>query len=211
MAIDFPNSPTEGNTYISGNKKWEYLGNQKWAAANSGADLLTLINELSTNMQNIGNYPYLEYAYISTLGNTTAQQFAADTETVCTLNTEIVDLGNFGELASNQITLSPGTYSIEVFFLLDTTTAFADATGWIHNVTNNTRITQFKAKGDVNQWLHMETKVQATFNTQTTIELRAMVTDLCYIRNSAPGSNSWSTAVGTEPAQHTTIKLWKVG
>jgi hypothetical protein len=203
-------SATELNVQNSPTVSLNYNSTTKVLSADANY-LLTLINTLSTNMQNIGNYPYLEYAWVTTLGNT-GQLFSADTETPCNLNTEIADTGNNGLLASNQITLKAGTYLIEVFFLLDISAAsFADATGWIQNVTNNTRITQFKATGDPNQWLHMTTKTQATFNQQTTIELRGMCTEDAYIRNYIAGSTNWSVAASSQPAQLTTIKLWKVG
>ena len=80
----------------------------------SGDQLLTLIRQLSTNMQNIGNYPYLEYAWV-TAPNAGGQTISSGIWNTLNLNTEVADTGNFGSLASNQITLSAGTYRFAAY------------------------------------------------------------------------------------------------
>lgn len=37
MAIDFPNSPTTGQTYTQGNRTWRYDG-EKWSVLNEAAN-----------------------------------------------------------------------------------------------------------------------------------------------------------------------------
>ena len=175
--------------------------------------LLTLINTLSTNMQNIGNYPYLEYAWV-TAPNAAGQTLTANTSAVLTLNTEVADSGNYGSLTSNQITLSAGTYLIKGLIPLNIYgSAFGTGIVFVRNVTTGQFITRFGASaGNTTESIWFLPEFQSTFSTITTLEFGIITTATSEIQNQVETYGFGAgTSTFTNLDQRTTIKLWKVG
>ena len=176
----------------------------------SSSDLLTLINTLSTNMQNIGNYPYLEYAWV-TAPNAAAQSVNANTLTVLTLTTEVADTGNFGSISSNQITLSAGTYQYdaEAFYSAYNGTENEGMLGLWNNSTS-----QFISRvghSDLGSGGHYHLKGQFTISTQSILTLRMISNIALYVKPGIYYNTIQSTGTNPDYSQRTTIKLWKVG
>ncbi len=175
------------------------------------ANLLTLINTLSTNMLKIGNYPYLEYAWV-TAPNAAGQAITANTITTLTLNTEVADLGNFGSLTSNQITLAAGTYQFEAFVSVDQASFGGCGIFGLRRV-GSTYITRTGSQGGASDnGDNAFMRGQFTFNTPQSIELTYLSPAAgTYIRNTK--TNGWvlpHTNTTADADQRTTLKLWKV-
>ena len=177
------------------------------------ANLNTLLNTLSTNiMQTIGNYPYLEYAWV-TEPNTAGQTITADTITTLTLNTEVADTGNFGSVnGSNQITLAAGTYQFEA----NTHGSALGITGGagtlaLYNISDSLYVSRGSSQsGASDNCDNPILKGQFTIAAQKTFDLRYYNANLTtYIKNTT--NNSTSTISTANAEQRTTIKLWKVG
>ena len=178
----------------------------------SSVELLTLINTLSTNMQNIGNYPYLEYAWV-TAPNTAGQSIPANTITTLTIDTEVADTGNFGSVnGSNQITLAAGTYQYEA----NTHGSALGITGGagtlaLYNISDSLYVSRGSSQsGASDNCDNPILKGQFTITAQKTFDLRYYNANLTtYIKNTT--NNSTSTITTANAEQRTTIKLWKVG
>ena len=183
----------------------------------SPSDLLTLINTLSTNMQNIGNYPYLEYAWV-TAPNTAAQSISNDgTFKTLTLNTELDDNDNYGSLdaVTSRITLAGGTYRFQMSAPYRTpNNTNITAISMIFNVTDNLPI---RSNSSGVQNIGMENCLvlegQFTITSQKVLELRVLNNsqnslDLL-IKSGTQYANPTNSSAGYD--QRTTIKLWKVG
>jgi hypothetical protein len=162
-------------------------------------------------MQNIGNYPYLEYAWV-TSPDAAGQPIAANMITTLTLNTEVVDTGNFGTLASNQITLSAGTYRFSGFVPARWTggincAAILD----LYDVTNGKKVTSGPAYRDYSgSSLVLELDGQHTITAPTTFVLRIVSTASTTVVDNGSQSTVFSL-VSAGVDQRTTLKLWKVG
>ena len=174
------------------------------------AALTTTTNTLSTNMQNIGNYPYLEYAWV-TAPNAAGQSIPANTITTLNLNTEVADTGNFGSISSNQITFAAaGTYRyIAQTTLYSGTAGSASSSLQLFDGTNTIArigpISQAYTSGSSNSTLILEG--QSTFASGQTLTLRLLASNAASIQS---GGDPFSAITGVSD-QRTTIKLWKVG
>jgi hypothetical protein len=177
----------------------------------SSSDLLTLINTLSTNMQNIGNYPYLEYAWV-TAPNAAGQTITANTSAVLTLNTEVADSGNFGSLASSQITLSAGTYQYDIdtniVAVLNSINPGVIIGIWNNNssnwITRRGRSIYSGLDGPI-----FGLKGQFTIAAESIIDLRLIPTTSIIIHSCGYQASFTNSTANAD--QRTTIKLWKVG
>jgi hypothetical protein len=85
-----------------------------------GSYLLSLINTLSSNMQQIGNPPYVEYAFVTNPAAATIT-LTNNAKNVVPLNNKLIDTGNIATINSNQITLPAGTYNTEIFAQIQST------------------------------------------------------------------------------------------
>lgn len=167
--------------------------------------LLTLINTLSTNMQNIGNYPYLEYAWV-TAPNTAGQSIPANTITTLTINTEVADTGNFGSIDSNQITLSAGTYRYEVDFSATSSVVNTFASAMLTSPSLGFISRRNAQTGGAD--IKFQFNGQFTFNTASTLVAQVLFNGTGNMINSGASVSSNTTA---NADQRNTIKLWKVG
>ena len=156
-----------------------------------------------------GARPYLEYGWVCA-PNTAVQIPPANTITTLTIDTEVADTGNFGSIASNQITLAAGTYYFKAYSPCSSASGYYGAgTLGLYNVTASKYITigcqdattgtgTFKVDG------------QFTIASPAVFELR-----VC-----AGGSYAWlvgnfgiygQSSLATAGAdQRTTLKLWKL-
>jgi hypothetical protein len=176
--------------------------------------LLTLINTLSTNMQNIGNYPYLEYAWV-TAPNTAGQTITANTITTLTIDTEVADTGNFGSISSNEITLAAGTYQFEANTHASAATNIGgQGTLALYNITDTVYVSRGSSQSGASDNCDNPILIgRFTITAQKTFDLRYYNSNAsqatCYIKNTVSNETSTITTAGAE--QRTTIKLWKVG
>ena len=222
-----PTSPSEGDLWYNSTVGILYLyyndgTSTQWVDVGGGdagsspeiANLQTQINTLSTNMQNIGNYPYLEYAWV-TAPNAAGQTITANTITTLTIDTEVADTGNFGSITSNQITLSAGTYQFEANTHASAATNIGgNGTLALYNITDNSYVSRGSSQsGGSDNNDNPILKGQFTVTTQKTFDLRYYNANAgaatCYIKNTI--SNETSTLNTANAEQRTTIKLWKVG
>lgn len=178
------------------------------------ADLNTLLQTLSTNiMNNLGNYPYLEYAWV-TAPNAAGQSIAANTITTLTLNTEVFDTGSFGNISGNQITLNAGTYQFEANTHADSANSAVGGSGTLalYNTSNSVYVTRGSSQsGGTDSCDHVILKGQFTITEARAFDLRYynIRSDVSIRNASNNAANSTITTANAE--QRTTIKLWKVG
>jgi len=172
--------------------------------------LLTLINTLSTNMQNIGNYPYLEYAWV-TAPNAAGQTISSGIWNTLNLNTEVADTGNFGTLASNQITLAAGTYRFAAYTNLvlyyAAQTVFA-----LYNVSDNKYISTISDQALSNYGGVFEG--QFVLNSSKILDFRLGYSEAGGRSATIKEDNSYGHghSISTSNSSfRTAIKLWKVG
>jgi hypothetical protein len=172
----------------------------------NGTTLLNLIYTLSSQMMKIGNYPYLEYAWVGA-PSAAGQTITANTVTTCIINTEIADSGNYGSISSNQVTLSAGTYTYEVH--IAPTQDLAGGAGIIYslyNVDTAAYISRTSAHGGPSGPL----VGQFTIGSTTRFEIRVVTADNCVLTSNGDTYN-FSNTLASGVDQRTTIKLWKVG
>jgi hypothetical protein len=158
-----------------------------------------------------GAKPYLEYGWV-TAPSTASQSIASNTVTTLTIDTEVADSGNFGSIASNQITLAAGTYYYDAFVPVGAWSN--DCIFSLYNTTTSAYISKIKALaiyGGAAYWNYywnppLNLKGQFTIATSSVFELRLAA-------NGAIGVGVGSTAFTLSTAgadQRTTIKLWKL-
>jgi len=155
-----------------------------------------------------GPYPYLEFGWV-TAPNTAGQSITANTITTLTIDTEVVDTGNFGSISSNQITLAAGTYYFKaigpVFF---TSANDLGCVFSLFNVTDSTYVSRASttpAASVYNAALALE--AQFTIAGTKTFDLRLICSAAASIRSGGLTAFTLATA-GAD--QRTTIKLWKL-
>ena len=178
----------------------------------SSSDLLTLINTLSTNMQNIGNYPYLEYACVTTPASA-GQIIPANIITTLIINAEIADSGNFGNLSANQITLSAGTYIAEgeVTYAESTNNGANSNSGFgLYNISDSIYVTRGHPY-DLAQFGTIALKTQFTIGTPKTFDLRFWTGRQVEVRSAIIWNSNNTTLTTLSADQRNTIRFWKVG
>lgn len=177
--------------------------------------LSSQILSLSSNMQKIGNYPYLEYAYICA-ANYVGSEVVVPSETVTTLrlNTEIADSGNFGTLdtGTSRITLSPGTYSYEVYTRImndgaPPSTNFAGNVG-LYNVSDSQFVTRQGPTDTQYNSGAFKFNGQITLTTAKIFDIRTIINAASKVTNSSYFYYNTTSTPNTD--QRTTIKLWKI-
>jgi len=177
-------------------------------------DLLSLINTLSSNMQNIGNHPYIEYGWV-TAPNAAGQNIPANTITTLTLNTKVTDTGNLaGAPSSNQFTLPAGTYYYEAQTRLRNATSVQIAsTLSLYNITTSQFVSRSGVGATTGHAIVRSLSMRLNGNMQiaasTTFELRLLTGSAATVDN-GDGSNVFTNSTAGAD-QRTTIKLWKVG
>ena len=166
-----------------------------------------------------GAKPYLEYGWV-TAPNTAGQSFTANTITTLTIDTEVADTGNFGSIASNQITLAAGTYYFKAFVNSHTTTSYVGGVASLYNITNSTYVSRSGAlsnsgNGSVTCFsFDGQFVVSAATNTFSLL----MVTNGAVFVDNCVYSTTFSTITASGVAaaaltgadQRTTLKLWKL-
>lgn len=158
-----------------------------------------------------GAKPYLEYGWV-TAPNTAGQSIAANTITTLTIDTEVADTGNYGSIASNQITLAAGTYYFKANAPHGASSAGAPllAILGLYSVTGSTWVTK-RQHSETNYAVPLQVEVdgQFTVGSSTVFELR-----MAGSKNFTVGmgySNISDFTLATAGAdQRTTIKLWKL-
>ena len=194
---------------LNGERRWQLL-----TIANAVSGIIR--QEMANHMKNtltLGNYPYLEYAWVGA-PNAAPQSIPQDVETVVDLNTEIADLGGHGVLndSFNQITLQPGTYLFTIYcpIVLDSTTSTQPACILSLKNTNGTYVTRKLVGATYTEIdsISIDT-TQMTITTPSTFEIRVLPHN-----NTVIGRLPIDSGFPASPSngnQRTTIKLWKVG
>jgi hypothetical protein len=150
--------------------------------------------------------PYLEYGWVTT-PNTAGQSIPANTITTLTIDTEVADTGNFGSIASNQITLAGGTYYFEGHVNLSNIgNSQGGNTLSLYNVTSSQYVTRGGFSPNSAYSSNTQIKGQFTISNSATFELRILNNSGGSVQNHANLSSN-STA-GAD--QRTTLKLWKL-
>jgi len=186
------------------------------------ANLQTLINTLSTNMMNFGNFPYLEYAWV-TAPNVAGQAITANTITTLYISTKLADLGSYGTLtagsappavATSSFTLDAGTYSYEAYTGWDFggSGGGAMASFGLYNITSGSYVSRTGPTAATGAGFYsLKLNGQFTINTTTVFDIRGWSNSNFKVHNSGGDNPSGSTPSTANADQRTTIKLWKVG
>jgi hypothetical protein len=212
---------------VGGERKWNIA---TLANAISGLIETELTNKINTNMQNIGNYPYLEYAWV-TAPNAVAQVITnSNTPTALTINSEVSDSNGNGDIGivggvvgsntgltlnANEFGLKAGTYH----FRAGTTAYETGGTDYVlgvlglYNITDGTYVSR---SGDysgiqIRSTFHLQGQFTIAQNKKFSLMFVAKGTNgSVSITNSTPAFLTFDNSSPVED-QRTTIKLWKVG
>jgi len=159
-----------------------------------------------------GVKPYLEYGWVCA-PNTAGQSIAANTITTLTIDTEVADTGNFGSIASNQITLAAGTYYFKARIpyvpTQGTYNGNTKAVFSLFNVSDSayvTRVNKVWIYFSTND-LHIEMEGQFTIPSAKAFTLRIANNEGGLIGGAGNGA---ITLTGATDDQRTTLKLWKL-
>jgi hypothetical protein len=158
-----------------------------------------------------GASPYLEYGWVCA-PNAAGQSITANTITTLTLDTEIVDTGDNGSIASNQVTLASGTYYFKATHTFKRAVANnpPDALFRLYNVTDSNLIScdsgvdtiesaQYSGKFDF--------EGQFTISGSKAIRLEVAYSDAVTIGISGQNAFTLSTA---SAQTRTKLQLWKL-
>ena len=188
-------------------------------AAIDGSYLLTLIQTLSSNMNQIGNYPYLEFGWVCA-PNTAGQTIAANAVTPLTIDTEVADLGGYGCIAGNLVTLAAGTYRFNAFTKLHLAntvylqTDIVSLSSSTLGVITRSGGTSFECQANGSSQIYsLNTAIfgfdgQFTAPTSTKLTLTMFSSTGGSVSNSGSDTGSANATNGLD--QRTTLKLWKV-
>jgi hypothetical protein len=178
------------------------------------SNLYSLVRKLTSDMQNIGNYPYLEYGWVTALN--AAPQNIRNTVTTLSCTTKIVDTQGIGyDPVNSTITVDPGTYSYEAgaetgslhnydakLLLYNGSTLIGNQDGTVAGSTFNSGTCSMKGV--------------VTFNTQASLTLRMVGQDFAdpagyvFIKSGDQYGNQINNSTTTLD-KRVWIKLWKVG
>jgi hypothetical protein len=155
-----------------------------------------------------GVKPYLEYGWVCA-PNAAGQSIAANTITTLTIDTEVADTGNFGSVASNQITLAAGTYYYEASVGFNTVDGMlVGGVLGLFNVTAGTYVSRAPSLHNANNG-YSNLKGQFSLVSSAVFELRAVPSGLGFrVANFSYIYPSTLTTAGAD--QRTTLKLWKL-
>ena len=156
-----------------------------------------------------GVKPYLEYGWVCA-PNTAGQSITANTITTLTIDTEVADTGNFGSIASNQITLAAGTYYVKAYFNTANNVSAAVIQNFVlFNVTDASYI--LRGSYSLNQTgggCSSLLEGQITLSASKVLELRGWTATAGQVLSGGGLNTSSITTAGAD--QRTTIKLWKL-
>jgi hypothetical protein len=160
-----------------------------------------------------GVKPYLEYGWVCA-PNTAGQSITANTITTLTIDTEVADTGNFGSVASNQITLAAGTYYFDADIALTATAG--DITLGLYNTTAS----QYVSRRKITSGISGNTAAYVVYYYSPSFRLvgqfsitTSSVFDLRLVSSVAATNGSGTAPLSNSTAgadQRTTIKLWKL-
>ena len=199
------------STSAGGERKWDI---STIANAVSGLIQQEILNKAMTT---IGNYPYLEYAWV-TAPNTAAQSIASDnTFKTLTLNSEIADSGNHGSLdaVTSRITLAAGTYRFEMSVpYKQTYNTNTTVISMLFNITDNNPIrSNSHAVDSLGLTNTTILEGQFTISSQKVLELQTLnnsaAANPVLIKSGHMLVDPTNSSAGYD--QRTTIRLWKVG
>ena len=173
-----------------------------------GSALLTMIRTLSSNMQNIGNYPYLEYAQVCA-PNATRQSITGDSApTTLNLGTRVLDQNNIATaFDSTTVTVPSGTYQYEATTILNSGSTFFTSILYLLGNSNIISRTQYGTQSNASGQSEFRNLLtgQITLSSSTILSIAATTSV-----NASVGPFDLP-AVGTSiNDQRTTLKLWKI-
>lgn len=151
--------------------------------------------------------PYLEYAWVCA-PNTAGQSITANTITTLTIDTEVADTGNYGSIASNQITLAAGTYLYKGMAAYGYNGAYANsAILSLYNTTSSSYVSK-KNTGTV-YYTELLIEGQFVIAAQSVFELRTITSGGGIVGSNYNNGGVFTLATANAD-QRTTLKLWKL-
>jgi len=161
-----------------------------------------------SSLYDFSNIPdYLEYAWVCA-PNAAAQTLTGNTITTLTLDTEVVDEGGHGSIASNQVTLAAGTYAYEASAPAVANTGDVSLVLGLYNVTSSKWVGQGNSLGSSTRAV---ASGQFTIEDTTVFDVRgygAATNPPIKIQNA---QNSEAYTLSTTGAEfRTNLKLWKL-
>jgi len=159
-----------------------------------------------------GANPYLEFGWV-TAPTTAPQPLTSNAVTTLTVDTKLADTGNFGSVASNQITLAAGTYYFEGNCPMVNTSG-----GWssyILSLRKNVTTTPVIVSSSTASWVVSGVatglKGQITIGSSTIFDMTVIVYGSSYVTEHRSGVYNTLFTLGTAGAdQRATLKLWKL-
>jgi len=174
------------------------------------AAFIARLTTLENNMNNIGNYPYLEYAWVCAPSDP-SQTISANLSATLTLTTEIADTGNYGSINANQISLSAGTYQYEAKTTWSSYGNNPQGVFGLYNATDGKFISRSGNYVPAGNGGWNELNGQFTTSVDSKVYLILHQNVAVHIINSTYSNATQSSVNNTQLDQRTTIKLWKVG
>lgn len=159
---------------------------------------------------------YIEYGWV-TAPNAAGQSIAANTITTLTIDTAVsatAIAGTYSSIASNQITLSAGTYYFEASVSTRQNSYATVGSGLLslYNISDSSYITRGRIWDNYAGYPYSSygtIKGQFAITSQKIFALRILTTLACTVDNGASDA-ALSTLSTAGADQRTTIKLWKL-
>ena len=198
--------------FVVGYDTAESGGERRWTVSTLANAVSGIIQQeiLNKAMTTIGNYPYLEYAWVTAL-SADPQILTPDILNTVTLNTEVADTGNYGSISANQVTLSAGTYQYEINVNMMSFSLGGSVVG-LYNVTDGQYITR---SGSLSNTYGQCIKANGQMKISSTKTIRLDVIAInqggaIWIHNTVSNSVRYTNGIAGFD-QRAAIKLWKVG
>ena len=192
-------------------------GERKWTVSTIAKAVSGLIKDEMANFMNttltLGNYPYLEYAWVTTpatIGQLVAADTAGSLPVAVTVTTKTWDTHNIVSqaVAANRFRVPAGTYHWKIQTMFGGSSTFCgDTMLYLYDVTNSVYI----AKRKVGETIDGVTEISGTFKitTDCNFEARVMAAQNGYIGYLSYSQNAMQSTM-TDGDQRFTIQLWKV-
>lgn len=189
--------------------------------ASVSGNLLSTINTLSSNMNQILNVPYAEYAWAANT-NDDDIQLTVDSSNTLTLDTEVLTTKSIGSslnVGTSQITLLAGTYDFKAnSTLYNGFNQQVNAILSLYNYTDSATVASSYLHGDMNQYENINTlEGRMVLATSKVFEFRVLASNgssssgkslFNGSKGKYGGGNAYSTNIGKDFRNR--IRFWKI-
>lgn len=170
------------------------------------------LTTLENNMNNIGNHPYLEYAWATTPAGAN-QSLTADVETVLNLTTLVRDTDSInvaGYPTANQIKLLPGKYHIKGEAVFGSNVNFLVLIALKNNTTG-----LYETGGNIPYLTTAKTEFETVVKVTTTggelFSVTAIPSSNSTVSNGGLANSTYFSSTIAGYNRRVMLKIWKVG